>query len=141
MKVVINACYGGFGLSPEGEDAYAKLKGINLYRYQQTKHRYKDGVEQYEKVKKGDCTGFFYHVYTKDFGDSFSKHPSDEYYWSYRDIKRNDPDLVSVVENLGEKASGDCASLRVVEIPDDVDYIIDEYDGIEHIAERHRTWA
>ena len=27
------------------------------------------------------------------------------------------------------------------EIPDDVNWYIAEYDGIEHIAERHRTWS
>jgi hypothetical protein len=29
----------------------------------------------------------------------------------------------------------------VVEIPDGTDYEISEYDGNEHIAEKHRTWA
>jgi len=27
-----------------------------------------------------------------------------------------------------------------VEVPDDVDWYVEEYDGLEHIAERHRTW-
>jgi hypothetical protein len=30
--------------------------------------------------------------------------------------------------------------LEIVEIPDDVEYTIEEYDGLEHIAEKHRTW-
>jgi hypothetical protein len=30
--------------------------------------------------------------------------------------------------------------LRIVEIPDGVEWHISEYDGIEHIAENHRTW-
>jgi hypothetical protein len=28
----------------------------------------------------------------------------------------------------------------VIEIPDDVEWIIVDYDGMEHIAEKHRTW-
>jgi hypothetical protein len=32
------------------------------------------------------------------------------------------------------------AELEVVEIPDDVEWIIVDYDGMEHIAEKHRTW-
>jgi hypothetical protein len=32
------------------------------------------------------------------------------------------------------------AELKVVESPDDVEWEIEEYDGIEWIAEVHRTW-
>jgi hypothetical protein len=54
--------------------------------------------------------------------------------------KRNDPKLVDCVERLG-KASGGCfSSLKVVEIPDDVEWTIEEYDGSEWVAEKHRTW-
>ena len=31
MKVVINACYGGFGLSHKAIMRYAELKGFKLY--------------------------------------------------------------------------------------------------------------
>lgn len=55
-------------------------------------------------------------------------------------LKRHNPKLVECIEKLGESANGLCADLKIIEIPDDVDYIIEEYDGIEHIAERHRTW-
>ena len=58
-----------------------------------------------------------------------------------REIERDDPALVQVVEELGARASGDHAELTVVEIPDGVNYIIEEYDGREHVAERHRTWG
>lgn len=44
-------------------------------------------------------------------------------------------------EALGEAADGGCASLKVVEIPDGTDYEIGEYDGMEHVAEKHRTWG
>lgn len=54
--------------------------------------------------------------------------------------ERNCPKLVRVVEELGAKAGDSYADLKVVEIPDDVDWIIQEYDGAEWVAERHRTW-
>jgi len=54
---------------------------------------------------------------------------------------RDDPFLVAAVEALGEKASGDLAALKVVEIPDGVEWEIEEYDGNEHIAEKHRCWS
>lgn len=53
---------------------------------------------------------------------------------------RADALLVRVVEELGEAANGAHAKLAVVEIPDGTDYEISEYDGLEHIAEKHRTW-
>ena len=56
------------------------------------------------------------------------------------DIKRDAPILVEIVEQLGEDANGDFAELKIVEIPDDVQWGIQEYDGNEWIAENHRTW-
>jgi hypothetical protein len=49
--------------------------------------------------------------------------------------------IVRVVEKLGPKANAKVSELKVVDIPDGTDYTIEEYDGYEHIAERHRTWA
>ena len=55
-------------------------------------------------------------------------------------VPRNDPDLVDLVESMGAEANGPCSSLKVVEIPDGVNWQLEEYDGIEWIAEVHRTW-
>lgn len=56
------------------------------------------------------------------------------------DAKRDDPIVIGVVEELGAEANGAYASLEVVEIPDDVDWEIEEYDGSEWVSEAHRTW-
>ncbi len=56
------------------------------------------------------------------------------------DSARACPYLLAVVERLGAAANGDCAKLAIVEIPDGVEWEIDEYDGCEHVAEKHRTW-
>lgn len=56
-------------------------------------------------------------------------------------MDRDDPRLVQVVETLGEGANGPYAKLKVIEIPDDVEWEIGEYDGIEHVREMSRTWA
>ena len=53
---------------------------------------------------------------------------------------RTDQDIVAVVEELGEKANSRFSNLVVVEIPDGIEYEIDEYDGQETIREVHRTW-
>jgi len=54
---------------------------------------------------------------------------------------RTNPLLVEAVEALGKEADGSVAELKVVEIPDGVDFEIDDYDGMESIHERHRSWG
>lgn len=58
-----------------------------------------------------------------------------------RNIPRNDVALVQVVEEMGAMANGAFAKLKIVDIPDDVKWQIEEYDGNEWIAESHRTWG
>lgn len=90
MKIVINKCFGGFGLSPVAESRYAQESGKDI---------------------------------------------------SYWEIPRDDPILVSIVEDMGEEADGAFAQLKVIEIPNDVEWQIEEYDGTEWVAEKHRTWS
>ena len=52
------------------------------------------------------------------------------------DVKRDDPLLVEVVEELGDMANGDCAKLRIAEIPKGCHYRIEEYDGQESVVTR-----
>ena len=92
MKVVINNCYGGFGITDAALEEYKSRRGI-----------------------------------------------TDENFWYY-DIPRDCPVLVSMVEEQGSAMNSDYSELKVVEIPDDVEWYIEEYDGMEHVAERHRTW-
>lgn len=57
-----------------------------------------------------------------------------------RDIERDDPRLISLLEEKGsDYVSGCYASLKIVEIPDDVEWEIDEYDGLENVYEAHRV--
>ena len=53
---------------------------------------------------------------------------------AYADIERDDERLIALVEANADEASGDCAKLRIVELPDDItDYEVDEYDGYESV--------
>ena len=90
MKIVINQCHGGFGLSDEAKELYIKESGI---------------------TPAGD--------------------------W---DIARDDPTLVRIVEEMGFNSSARYSDLKVVEVPDGVRWFIQEYDGMEWVAEAHRTW-
>ena len=90
MKVVINRCWGGYGLSKE---AY-----------------------EYLGLEWDNC------------GKKFKN-------------DRSNPKLIEVVEELGKKANSKFASLKVVEIPDDIDWHIHDYDGMETVKEEHRSWS
>jgi hypothetical protein len=48
-------------------------------------------------------------------------------------LLRADPVMVRIVETLGKDANGSRANLSIVEIPDGMQYEIDEYDGFESI--------
>lgn len=60
--------------------------------------------------------------------------------WYDRNVQRDDPYLIQVINELGEKANTRYCKLKIVEIPADVEWTIEEYDGLEWIAEKHRTW-
>ena len=119
MKIVINKCYGGFGLSSKAMQAYAAKKGITLY-----------------PEEKGSYT--IYWTVPKDERID-NKHAEQTLY--DRDIDRDDPILVEVVEELGKEASDHLADLECVEVPDGVSWQIEDYDGNEWISEKHQTWG
>lgn len=91
--VVINDCYGGFGLSDKAKSEYRRLAGIT--------------------------------------------DPS----WYDRDVPRDDPYLIKIVKELGMAANGPHSNLKIVEIPGDIEWLVQEYDGAEWVAEAHRTWS
>lgn len=51
--------------------------------------------------------------------------------------RRDNPKLIQYYE----ENPNEMGDLKVVEIPDDVDWVVEEYDGCEWVAERHRTWS
>ena len=59
-------------------------------------------------------------------------HPDPEHWW-YGDVKRDDPVLAQVVEELGEGANSSHAYLNIREIPEGTLYRIEEYDGLETV--------
>ena len=101
MKVLVNKCFGRFGITKAVYD---------------------------EMGLKWDGYGL---LSNEDFGIE-----SDNY-----DAYRTHEKLINAVEKIGlEKSSGKCARLEIVDIPDDIEWEIDEYDGIETIREAHRSW-
>lgn len=137
MKVILNKCYGGFGVSDKGYKLYAQKKNIPLYLY---KGNYSTGYYKKEAGAINDrWFGFTY--FTKDFGDCFKPTGEDFKYKLYLSDKyREDSTLIEVVEELGEEANGRFGDLVVVDIPDGMKYVIDNYDGIETLHEDVPVW-
>lgn len=85
-----------------------------------------EATEMYFNLK-----GWKFEKYSNNFGISQYK-INGEHFWD-QDINRADPDLVQVVEALGEKANGFCAYLEIEELASGTLYRIREYDGYERI--------
>jgi hypothetical protein len=120
MRVLINRCFGGFGLSDQAFEALLERRGIAFERQERQPDSWM-GVAYYRAGHVGE----------------------DEHYLSQHELAsdRADADLIAVVDALGlEAASGEYCELAMVEIPDGVSWHIAEYDGMEHVAEDHRTW-
>lgn len=60
---------------------------------------------------------------------------------NYSRLNRNDDLLIHVIEELGDKANTSVSKLKIIDIPDDIDWEITEYDGYEQVEEEHRVWS
>jgi len=135
MKIVINSCYGGFSLSPKGLRRYLDLKGLESYFYKQTKYKFDCGKAEFTRVDDiDDVPGIFFYCTTYDQGKTISDYPKDTFNSS--ELKRSDPILVQVVEELGEESSGEYACLEVIEIEKGRWFKIRDYDGYESVQYR-----
>lgn len=164
MKVVKNTCYGGFGLSIEAVVELLKMNS-ELINKKEIKNYLKECDENPENLNefleiRNDALSFPQPIERQaERWDSIS-YEDRELYYTFSDKlmdfekglcygvdrrmfdNRHHPDLIEVVEKLGEDSYGDAAELTIKEIPDSIgeDYIIRECDGMETIAEPHRTW-
>ena len=135
-RVILNKCFGGFGVSKEAYELYAKKKGIDVFHY--TQKNLKNEIYTYAT---DDNRSFDFH-FTKDFGDNvyISNEDFKKYFLNLDENFREDKTLIEVVEELGEKANTFYSNLKIVEIPDDLDYVIDNYDGIETLHQKVQEW-
>ena len=142
MKLVINRCFGGFSLSRAAVKRLAELQGRPCFFFT---NGHGDDLETYFPSEDDpDDRDLFWTAFdipnpnevVKDDNDAYELHQLDS-----RPEDRADPLLIRVVEELCEKADGGRAKLGIVEIPDGVDWEIDEYDGSESVHEKHRSWS
>lgn len=137
MKIVINVKYGGLGLSEKAVLRYAEIKALPLY----VLDREGFAGPTYSLVPEAERVNLegFWQMPPDERKASWQAYLAQTF--SVRGIPRNDPALAQVVEELGAEADGEYAELQVVEIPDNVNWEIEDYDGYEHVAECHRTWG
>lgn len=148
MKLVINRCFGGFSLSRKAVQRMAELNGRPCYFF---KHTMSDGYEA------DDGNGSFWMAFdipnpcevlqcNEWTSLTMEERAAANLLYTKHEItsrpdNRADEILVKVVEELGSDANGSCAELKVVEIPDGIEYEIAEYDGLEHVAQKHQQWS
>ena len=114
QRIVINRAYGGFSLSRAAILGYLELAGI-----------------AYDLVPQADRDT------QNRLGDRIVVNGVD---FDEHDIPRDDPALVATVRRLGRAAAGMYATLKIVEVPAGVAWTVQAYDGLEWVAEVHRTW-
>ena len=90
-----------------------------------------EAIELYLNLK-----GLKYKKIKHQFGPSYDVEGIKHFY-ERRDIARDDPILVQVVERLGIKANGPCAKLCIEDLPKGTLYRITEYDGYESIETKY----
>lgn len=137
MKVILNKCYGGFGVSQKAYELYAKKKGLEIFVY---KLECTNDKPIYRKTDMG--SSIFTITFTKDFGDYVDLYDdnSEKYILELCSNHREDPVLIEVVEELGDRANSPFSKLVVVDIPDGMEYEIDDYDGVETLHQKVEKW-
>ena len=148
-KVILNKSRGEFSVSPKAYIEYAKKTGINLFFY--TIYEWgnashctilKQVSDEEISDSKAKIDAITLYVCNKDCGynPTTIEIDGDEFYLDSNN--REDPVLISIIEELGDKASSVDSHLVVVEIPDDMSYYIENESGYETLCEKivQRKW-
>ncbi|MBC2104020.1 hypothetical protein [Listeria booriae] len=142
MKVVINDCYGGYALSSMAVIKILQRKGQTVFAYLQINNRNEFRLaEELQPIdasfeSKGiDADELYYFSEPLELSqngyidiDTLKNKTQIDI-----DFERDDLDLISVIEELGDKANGVFAELKVVEVDNSKYWGVCEYDGDEHI--------
>lgn len=118
-EIVINKCYGGFCIS----EAVARILKKNGVKILFKGDKYEDG---------SICNSFYGYLDNEKLGIV-----------SINDYEyRADERLIKAIKEVGlDKANGNFAKLKIVKIPSNIEWEIDDYDGVERIKEKHRSWG
>lgn len=153
QKVIINKCFGGYGFEPFTIQKYAEAKGVKLIWYTRD-HKYdarypkekwvKTNIEEIEREEGLRMENL---PLVDDMGDSFIFDLSGDmfqrlvYQLPQDHESRTDPILIEIIERYGDMNRHGCHAPTVIEVPDGVEWIIYEYDGLESLHEAHRVFG
>jgi hypothetical protein len=112
MRVLIHPGFGGFGIT---DAAVKRMRELGS-----------------EWAKRQTCKGERYPE-----SDQINDWCENHLWPDQEELPRNDPILLRVYDEMGDQAGRE---LMVVKIPDDVEFVVEEYDGAETVEEAHRTF-
>jgi hypothetical protein len=137
MKVVINRRFGGFDLSNTAIQLYIRKKNLGLYSNDDVNYYYVP-VEEYNKQLESE--ELEYQKQRNGLPHNFSGYKSNDLCWSISLEYLVFAVLPSSSTTSTKQGSFLSILLKVVTIPDDMQYIINDFDGMESIHEKHRVW-
>lgn len=162
VPIVLNYCFGGFGVSDKAIRRYLELKGLPFIEKvgnygDSTFYINEDNVFDQLVCRNCDATIHYCNCVSQCIsctiyddlhtlkctctpnkcGYYINCHCTKKYFFGERDFKRTDLLLVQVIKELGEEANGMCAKLHIEYLPKGTKYRINEYDGSESIETEH----
>lgn len=159
-KIVINNCFGGFSVSPEIAIELFKIENKleKVFIYSSINEGECDSImydyaridnvsfDKFGRFKNDMLMNFEVYLSSENIG-TFIKHNqlkntvSKYLLTAMQEIDRENIHLIDMIAKFGvDRCSGEYSNLKVVEIPSDIEYQIEDCDGNEWIAEKHRIW-
>lgn len=141
MKVVLNNSGDYFDPSPLLMVKLVEAKAEIIRSWTDSLNQ--EAIEEATLIKFGDIicdehgieTGYSMHSFLQAIQKDGQIYDID-----WKDKSRIDPDLVRLVEELGPLANASGKPLYIIEIPDDIEWYIEDNYGHEIIREVTRIW-
>jgi hypothetical protein len=150
-KILIYDSYGGFSLTPQVFEMWLQRSGHEYELY----HNKRIKIGEYERIKinhtseiEDEYADFIFFSKDEQLGQKGKPY---SFYWEdygswnlyYNDytIDRDDSILIELFLELCEKFNKDYEDYKIIEIPEDVDWIVCSSDtGHEWVEEVTRKW-
>lgn len=152
-KIAVNKCHGGYSFSLKAHKMYADIIWKPIYFFTKV---YNENWISYIEVDE-NCKDNFVWCYSvpldkvleiheeqsnwRNLTDEQKKESNKKYSdasYDLSDLPRDDEIIIKIIETLWDEASSRFSKIKIVEIPDDIEWEISEYDWYETLCEKHR---